>query len=105
LQVQNLRENLDKGNDAFGSSLKRVEELKEEKEALARKYEFAKFRLEDSEIRAKKAKDLYQDTATDLWSSEGNIEVVKREYIEIRCHRDAIYEQIQMMKQGAGFSC
>jgi hypothetical protein len=75
-----------------------VEELKEEREALARKYEFAKFRLEDSEIRAKKAKDLYQDAATDLWHSEGNIEEVKRECIEVQRHRDAVSEQIQMMK-------
>jgi hypothetical protein len=35
LQVQNLRDNLDEGDDAFGISLKRVEELKEEREALA----------------------------------------------------------------------
>jgi hypothetical protein len=79
--------------------------LKEEKEALARKYEFAKFRLEDSEMRAKKAKDMYQDATTDLWHSEGNIEVVKRECIEVRRHRDVVSEQIQMMKQGVGFYC
>ena len=64
--MQSFRNKLDEGNEGFLVGLKRLRELKLEKEDLARKLEFANFSLDDSKRRAQKARDLYQDVGLDM---------------------------------------
>ena len=82
--------------------LNRLQELKREREALVRKLEFANFSLDDSKRRAQKARDLYQDAGLDMWKYEADIEIVRRELEQVRRHKDAVVEQIRLMKEGGG---
>jgi hypothetical protein len=77
LQVQNFRDNLDEGNDGFALGLKKLEELRGKRETMARKLEFSKFSLEDSERQAKKAEDLLEDAGLEMWKAEADIGVVR----------------------------
>jgi exonuclease VII small subunit len=85
---------IDEGNNGSGSGSMSLEELKSKKEALARKLEYATFRLEDSEKGAQKALDLYQDTTSDLQKVDFDIEVVRRELMEVQSHRDTVANHI-----------
>jgi hypothetical protein len=53
----------------------------------------------------KKALDLYQDATSDLWKADSDIEVVRRELMEVGRHGDAVADQIQKMKVGLGVAC
>jgi hypothetical protein len=100
--VQSFRDKLDEGNEGFSVVLKRLQELKLEREVLARKLEFANFSLDDSKRRAQKARDLYHDAGLDMWKYEVDIEVVRRELEQVRRHKDAVVEHIRLMKEGGG---
>jgi hypothetical protein len=62
-----------------------LEELKSERETQAQKFEYATFRLENSEKRA-------QDATSNLWKADSDIGVVKRELTKLRCSKDTIVE-------------
>jgi hypothetical protein len=83
-------------------SIKRLEELQVDKKALAKKFEFANYSVQDYERKAQKARDLYQDAGLDLWKAESDIQVVNREMIEVRRHMEAVEDQIRMIKDGGG---
>ena len=90
--MQSYRDKLDEGNEGFLLGLKRLQELKLEREAFMRKLEFANFSLDDSKRKAQKAQDLYQDAGLDMWKYEAHIEVVRRELEQVRRHKDAVVE-------------
>jgi hypothetical protein len=71
VQIQKLRDNLNKGNDDFTSGLERIEGLKSERDVLVRNVEFARFSLEESYRRAKKAEALYENAGNNMSESEG----------------------------------
>jgi hypothetical protein len=60
---------LDEGNDGFRIGLRRLQELVTEQEVLQKKLEFARLNLEDTERRAKKARDLFEDAGLEMWKS------------------------------------
>ena len=66
MQVEKFRENNEKGNDGFSLGLSKIENFRQQRDVLARKFDIAKFSLEDSERRAKKALDMHQDAGLDL---------------------------------------
>jgi hypothetical protein len=105
VQIQKLRDNLDEGNDDFTSGLERLEGLKSERDVLVRNVEFARFSLEESHRRAKKAEALYENAGNNMSESEGDIEDLRREVNDIRRHRDALADQILKMKNGRGIVC
>jgi hypothetical protein len=105
VQIQKLRDNLDEGNDDFTLGLERLEGLKVERDVLLRNVEFARFNLEESHRRAKKAEDLYENAGNNMCESEGDIEDLRREVNDIRRYRDALADQILKMKNGRGVVC
>jgi hypothetical protein len=74
VQIQKLRDNLDEGNDDFTSGLERLEGLKTERDVLVRNIEFARFSLEESHRRTKKAEALYENAGNNMSELEGDIE-------------------------------
>jgi hypothetical protein len=85
--------------------LKKLEDLRCKRETMARKLEFSKFNLEDSERRAKKAKDLLEDAGLEMWKADADIGVVRRELLELQRHRDVVAHQILNLKRGGGIVC
>jgi hypothetical protein len=96
---------LDEGKDGFGIGLQRLQELATKREGLHKKLEFARLSLDDAERRAKKAMDLFEDAGLEMWKSEADVQVVRRELKEVQRHKDAVADQIRMMKQGGGVVC
>jgi hypothetical protein len=105
VQIQHFRDTLDEGNDGFSLGLTKLGKFRSEQDVLARKLDFANFSLEDTLRKARKAQDQYKDARTDLWKSEADIEVVRRELQEVRRHIDAVFDQIQKMKHGRRVLC
>ena len=58
--------------------------------------------LEESERRAKKIEDLYEEANLDMRNYEVDIGVVCRELKEVRRHTDAVADEIGKMRNGLG---
>ena len=67
--------------------------------------EFARFSLEESHGRAKKAEDLYENAGNNMCESEGGIEDLWQEVNDIQRHKDTLADQILKMKNGRGVVC
>lgn len=85
--------------------MKRLEGLRSERDSLVRKLEFAKLTLQESERRAKKAEDLYEEASLDMLNYEVDIGIVQRELKEVRRHKDAVADEIGKMRSGLGVAC
>jgi hypothetical protein len=105
VQIQEFKDNHDEGNGGFGLELKRLEELRSDRDVFSRKLEFAKFSFEDAERKAKTAQYLYEDSGYDMLHSEENIKIVRREIKEVQRLKDAISDHVVKMKSGGGISC
>jgi hypothetical protein len=105
VQIQEFKDNHDEGNGGFGLGLKRLEELRSDRDVFSRKLEFAKFSFEDAERKAKRAQDLYESAGYNMLHSEENIKIVRREIKEVQRLKDAISDHVVKMKSGGGISC
>jgi hypothetical protein len=104
-QVQGYRDRLDEGNDGFTLGLKKLDELKCDRDVLARKVDFATFGADDAARKAKKAEALYEDVCLELRKSESDMQAVCQEILECRRHREAVADEIEKLKAGAGVHC
>ena len=71
----------------------------------SRKLEFAKFRFEDAERKAKNSQDLHEDAASNMLHSEESIKLVCQEIAQVQRLKDAISDHILKMKSGGGILC
>lgn len=105
MQIQDFKDNHNEGNEGFGLGLKRLEELRSDRDVLSRKLEFAKFSFEDAERKAKRAQDLYEDVGYNMLHSEESIQIVCKEIGHVQRLKDAISDHIVKMKSGGGILC
>jgi hypothetical protein len=76
MQVQGYRDRLDEGNDGFTLGLKKLDELKCDRDVLQRKLDFATFGSDNAARKAKKAQDLYEAVCLDLRKLEFDMQAV-----------------------------
>jgi hypothetical protein len=105
MQVQGYKDRLDEGNDGFTLALKKLDELKCDRDVLARKLDFANFGSDEAKRKAKKAQALYDDVCLDLTMSESDMQAVCQEILEFKRHKEAVADEIEKLKVGAGVHC
>ena len=105
MKVQGYRDRLDEGNDEFTLGLKKLDELKCDRDVLARKLDFAIFGSDDVARKSKKAQALYEDVCLELRNSELDMQAICEEILECRRYKEAVADEIEKLKAGAGVHC
>ena len=105
MKVQGYRDRLDEGNDGFALGLKKLDELKCDRDVLACKLDFTIFGADDAARKSKKAQALYEDVCLELRNSELDMQAVCKEILECRRHKEAVADEIEKLKAGAGVRC